>query len=472
MVNIRTFKDLAQDLYDSVNVNAVTVRTKTYNKQAHLITVSVPSILEQIESRLGRSIYKVYASTIEELVKDYSKAIYRKATTLEANFIASYLGGKTTEGFAVQRISLNKVTPTQNNTDFRVLVISLSGRGNSFNKANDIISAGQKTLITSVNTLTGKTIGFDLGHITAVSSLQVQDASLQFTTAARTVEVPYRVSRSVEYKDTVRFSIAAKKRKKFEREFFIKLEQNFKDSPIKAVVSKLLAEGADIGLIAAIIEDRRDNQFKGASLEQKNKNAAIRSFKKVLDTTNLARVRSSPSIIDEIINELLDRAEKAGAKVKRDKNIPQKQSGNTRPVEKTLQITNKVTSNVASKSNSSLDLKGIKARGSQKTNWLQLLPMINSRLTSTVAKNMGSPKLNFRTGRLAQSAQVVNVEQTREGFPSFVFNYERDPYDVFDRTLGRSPWNTPQRDPRALVDQSVREIVREMAIGRFFTRRA
>jgi len=87
-------------------------------------------------------------------------------------------------------------------------------------------------------------------------------------------------------------------------------------------------------------------------------------------------------------------------------------------------------------------------------------------------KNMSSPRLNNRTGRFAQSARVVNVEQTREGFPSFVFDYERDPYDVFDRTLGRSPWNTPERDPRALVDVSVREIVREMAIGRFFTRRA
>lgn len=109
---------------------------------------------------------------------------------------------------------------------------------------------------------------------------------------------------------------------------------------------------------------------------------------------------------------------------------------------------------------------------SNRPSWLQLLPLINAKLTPTVMKNMGSPRLNNRTGRLAQSAQVVGVEQTPQGFPSFVFNYERDPYDVFDRTLGRSPWNTPERDPRTLVDQSVREIVREMAIGRFFTRRA
>lgn len=85
---------------------------------------------------------------------------------------------------------------------------------------------------------------------------------------------------------------------------------------------------------------------------------------------------------------------------------------------------------------------------------------------------MKYPSLVNRTGTFGNSAKIVNVEQTREGFPTFVFDYERDPYDVFDRTLGRSPWNTPQRDPRALVDKSVRELVREMAIGRFYTRRA
>lgn len=111
-------------------------------------------------------------------------------------------------------------------------------------------------------------------------------------------------------------------------------------------------------------------------------------------------------------------------------------------------------------------------KGSNGNKWLQLLPLINAKLTDKVAQNMTSPRLNNRTGRFAQSAKVVNVEQTPQGFPSFVFDYERDPYDVFDRTLGRAPWNTPQRDPRALVDTSVREIVREMAIARFFTRRA
>lgn len=107
----------------------------------------------------------------------------------------------------------------------------------------------------------------------------------------------------------------------------------------------------------------------------------------------------------------------------------------------------------------------------QKT-WSSLLPMINSKLTPKMIANMRYPALVNRTGTLASSAEVVNVETTKEGFPTFVFNYERDPYNVFDRTLGRSPWNTPERDPRALVDKSVREVLREMAVGRFYTRRA
>lgn len=108
----------------------------------------------------------------------------------------------------------------------------------------------------------------------------------------------------------------------------------------------------------------------------------------------------------------------------------------------------------------------------QVTNWLSLLPLLNSRLTPRIIANMRYPSLVNRTGTFANSAKIINVEQTREGFPTFVFDYERDPYDVFDRTLGRSPWNTPERDPRALVDKSVRELVREMAISRFYTRRA
>jgi hypothetical protein len=193
----------------------------------------------------------------------------------------------------------------------------------------------------------------------------------------------------------------------------------------------------------------------------------ISALAKDMDWSNFS---SSPSGTDIIKGELISTAKSRGAKTSSKVKRASKSSYKTSSSVKKEVVQTQVEKD-----------SGVSLRGKRKTsdkvvprkqNWLQLLPLINARLTDKVIQNMKTPRLVNRTGRFAQSAKVVNVEQTRQGFPSFVFDYERDPYDVFDRTLGRAPWNTPQRDPRALVDISVREIVREMAIGRFFTRRA
>lgn len=209
------------------------------------------------------------------------------------------------------------------------------------------------------------------------------------------------------------------------------------------------------------------NQEKGRTTEAQLITDARKAINNFINSVDWYNQEGSNSVLDSITIEIISAARKSGAKTK--SKVRKMTSGPSSAKE-----TIKGSHSKPTKDSVELPKERIvkERKRSQTRNWLQLLPMINSRLTDTVAKNMGSPRLNFRTGRLAQSAKVVGVEQTREGFPSFVFDYERDPYDVFDRTLGRSPWNTPQRDPRALVDQSVREIVREMAIGRFFTRRA
>jgi hypothetical protein len=200
--------------------------------------------------------------------------------------------------------------------------------------------------------------------------------------------------------------------------------------------------------------------------------STLRSLKREIESVlrkdiDFFNQRGSASAVEIVTNTLIEAAVKAGAKSKR-----VVKSGNSKSKSKiNIQGTTK-----RSKQSESVELKvptsNIEQNVRPNTNWMQLIPIINARLTDKVMGNMQSPRLVNRTGRFAQSARVVNVEQTPQGFPSFVFDYERDPYDVFDRTLGRSPWNTPQRDPRTLVDQSIREIVREMAIGRFFTRRA
>ena len=99
------------------------------------------------------------------------------------------------------------------------------------------------------------------------------------------------------------------------------------------------------------------------------------------------------------------------------------------------------------------------------------MAMINQRLPETLEKNMRAPGLENRTGRFANSVKLTDVSQTAKGFPSFGYTYERDPYQVFEVGRGKSPWATPERDPRLVIDRSIREVAAEMALGRFYTRR-
>jgi hypothetical protein len=147
-------------------------------------------------------------------------------------------------------------------------------------------------------------------------------------------------------------------------------------------------------------------------------------------------------------------------------------SGPTKTKSIPIKGTAKITRTKGSESFPSSTGKAEMSGGKSRTNWLSLMSIINRKLPEQVANNMRLPGLVYRTGRFANSAEVVNIETTKEGYPSIVYNYQRSPYDVFDRTFGKSPWNTPARDPRDLVDKSIREIVQEMAIGRFYTRRA
>ena len=84
---------------------------------------------------------------------------------------------------------------------------------------------------------------------------------------------------------------------------------------------------------------------------------------------------------------------------------------------------------------------------------------------------MNSPGLQNQTGRFAESVRATDIMATNKGFPSIGYTYQRDPYQVFEDGAGAPPWANGQRDPRSLIDKSIREIAAEFAIGRFYTRR-
>jgi len=101
---------------------------------------------------------------------------------------------------------------------------------------------------------------------------------------------------------------------------------------------------------------------------------------------------------------------------------------------------------------------------------LELLGVFNQRLPETVRRNMQEPALVNRTGTFASSVKVTEIQKTPKGFPSIGYTYKRDPYEVFEVGSGNTR-ATPERDPRILIDKSIREIAAQFAIGRFYTRR-
>lgn len=97
-----------------------------------------------------------------------------------------------------------------------------------------------------------------------------------------------------------------------------------------------------------------------------------------------------------------------------------------------------------------------------------ILGLLNQRINDQVAGNMQSPALNYRTGRFADSIRVTDVIKTPQGFYSAGYTYQKSPYQTFEVGYAQG---TVDRDPRRLIDRSIREIAAEFAVGRFYTRR-
>lgn len=97
-----------------------------------------------------------------------------------------------------------------------------------------------------------------------------------------------------------------------------------------------------------------------------------------------------------------------------------------------------------------------------------MISVFNKELPASLQRNMNSPRLNYVTGRFADSVSVTNVISTTKGYPSFSYTYDKYPYQTFEPGYRQG---SQERDPRKLIDSSMREIAAKYALGRFFTRR-
>jgi len=105
------------------------------------------------------------------------------------------------------------------------------------------------------------------------------------------------------------------------------------------------------------------------------------------------------------------------------------------------------------------------------TSLVSLQNLLDSHLQDVVSANMGSggstDVLNYRTGRLAASAKVERLSESREGMITAFYSYMQNPYATFSeggrQSIPRS------RDPKLLISKSIKEIAAEKVANRMRT---
>ena len=80
--------------------------------------------------------------------------------------------------------------------------------------------------------------------------------------------------------------------------------------------------------------------------------------------------------------------------------------------------------------------------------------LINKSLADTIKKNMGRPALINRTGRFADSAQVVSAKSAKQTV-AMNYTYQLRPYETFENT-GSREWPAGY-NPKPLIAKSIRE---------------
>jgi len=218
-------------------------------------------------------------------------------------------------------------------------------------------------------------------------------------------------------------------------------------------------------------QDKYTNRVTDRAREVEVKNLIAKFFKKI-GTGEITSMEGSSSLEDKAAALVVAKLSNIkGAKVNVSPKIDSKKVK--------LKTGGKATSKTSSKRGGGLTKrKGARAIPPGKTSKAKqsstsvanILGILNQRLPDRVAQNMGSPRLNMRTGRFAGSVRAVDVNTTRQGYPSIGYTYQRDPYEVFEASSG-TRFSDRERDPRSLIDYSIRQIAAEMAIGKLYTRR-
>jgi hypothetical protein len=444
--------NVLKDIEKDIKTSSEAYRTLISNYEVHEFTLDAEDIIAQVqaEMKLREGTSKLSAGTITIIRREVRKMVrtlYKKFHPKEFDKI----GKKWTRTSELRGSSLS----------FTFVLASKPGRSaNVFNTFKRYKQVAQRPLIKALNKklrelnrgrkegsqveLISSRKGFlDLGH--------EKDSSVSLQRAARVQQALWKfdgnktlspVARKVmdELSGVITFEIGKDDKGPPLDVIRVKMESKSinrastsKEKKEVLELNKALKEAAEkIGTEWAFIEG-------SDSSVQKRRKIIIEDFAKPLRKNPRAKVRTEST------------------KVKKSTGKAQKKTKSSKGKTKTFK--DKDTTNLSTTAK-----KGV--AGSP----LALLAAINKELPDTVRKNMQSPALVNRTGRFADSVRATDIMITPRGFPSIGYTYQRNPYEVFESGSGNVR-ATPERDPRSLIDRSIREIAAQFALGRFYTRR-
>lgn len=246
-------------------------------------------------------------------------------------------------------------------------------------------------------------------------------------------------------------------------------------------VTKTAGTGDTITTVEAGLESDLGNKSKANTDRQLagNLEKKLGSLKSLQNAEEIVAIEGSDSALEVVQKKMLNQLHSISKGKGRKANFTQQKINNTSGSAKSKTRKQRLKQPPKFKVNPTILGKGIRGGGGKhKTTGNrpgpsnhqipQMIGVLNRDLSQVVEKNMVYPRLENRTGRFASSARVTDVLKTPSGFPSIGYTYDKNPYQTFETGYRQG---SPDRDPRKIIDMSIREIALQFALGRFYTRR-
>jgi len=442
---VETLRQIESDLYK----RSEDYRRLVSDTKVHVITLSKSDLKKQIKAEmLARGGFKTLPKNLSQVIDNGADVLF--------NYLKTALNPESFNASTRKAFYTSQYKATNAKLTVAIGVKEGKGTRSVFAYFRRIKQRAQKTLVQDLNKEIKKLNNSNGGRQTQIDEINP--------------------SQFIDVGHSGGSAVSLQRKAQVQKALFMFSSKG--DSSVAPFI-KSLAEDLDINIfktpgkqkdhIEVTLESKSHNRGSDAQKLKKeagNINEVILSLIDKLDVPNLKGSKSSIEHRVDVITNVFadyDKLPNVRSNVKKKKTKRTKASAGT---------------NRKSKSSKGKAFKDSTAAGkikfggneSRKQSNITLFALLQNQLPRTVASNMGYPRLENRTGTFASSVQVTDVSQTRQGYPSVGYTYRKDPYQVFEASSG-TRFSSVERDPRTIIDASIRQIAAQLVTTRLYTRR-